>query len=336
MSPPPYARPTASSTQKESLRASKLTSPKENANNQTPYTPARKLKRPSTLTPEHRQSIAYNASLYPIKPQDPQKPCLLASLPSELRTHIYTYILSSDPGHIFKRRPCNSTPPLLHVSRAIRIEAAYVHYTSTPFTFSVRNFDFHSIRNWITHLPAPHRALLVKNRHLTIRVIPDLLYSSFVYPRGDWLLDGRTATHWKACAPYGNIYAVNGADHRIYFLTFCRLLSWFRFVEACKAGLKWRYDFDSHLPIRNYRQEVDAVEAIANFVNDNVGVLGKRCVGMAWTKGRDGKGRDEAMRFLGHLEVVLKKMGEWKVCDEAVSRNWEVRMRRLKRAVEKW
>lgn len=136
------------------------------------------------------------------------------------------------------------------------------------------------------------------------------------------------------CAPYGNLYAVNGADHKIYFLTFCRHLSWFRFALSHK--FTWQYDFTSHLPVKTYREQVLAANDMSDFVRDEVDVLKKRCVAKAWTRSRDGKGRDEAFRFLGQLEEALRKMGICKSCGEAVLKHCEASLKKLKRVVEQW
>src|SRR5207244_1706016 len=123
MALPSYGRATSSSTLKASPRSSKVEDP---AN---PRGTPKKYKRPSTLTTEDRRTIAYHADLHPIKPFEPSKPCPLSELPSEIRSVIYTYVLRDQQLPYI--RP-HFRPSLMHICRAIRIEAAYTYFTSTP------------------------------------------------------------------------------------------------------------------------------------------------------------------------------------------------------------
>lgn len=232
-------------------------------------TPDKKLKRPSTLTRRIRESIAYNADLYYIKPLKPSKPCPLAELPSELRTQIYAYVFGDLQKPILMNYGRIQYQPaaLLHVCRAIRIEAAYMYFPEASFTWMVRNLNFGKVMKWLQSLQPSHRALLSRNENLTIEIYPGL-FKSFTYPPKDFLLDDTLANHWKACQPFGNLYSIKGlhpgphsAHHtrlddldystsrdnmRLYFVFFCRLATWARLRnQAGYSKLTWRYTFDT-------------------------------------------------------------------------------------------
>lgn len=339
MAPPSYARATAASSLKATgspSSASKSQGPK------IPTSTPKKLKRPSTLTPKHRQSIRYNADLYPISPQDATKPCPLATLPSELRTTIYQYTL--EPHHAlpqpqFVIRPGGTRvsyiwPTILHISRAIRIEAAYVYYSSTAFTFTVRNLDFSKIVFWIERLPSKHRALLTRNQQLCVKIIPGLR-QGYSYPPPGWLLDAWMDQHWKDCSAFGNVYTVPTIRHQTHFILFCRLLGWFQLCSSKQySGVKWKYVFDSSFP-KSIWEQCSSAEMLYNFLRDQVGVLGMGCVARAWTRGRlGGRGRDMALMFLKDLDDTFVRVSA--DSREGLVDDWDWEMRRLRRVVETW
>jgi hypothetical protein len=336
MTLPSYARATASSA----LKASQA-SPSKTKDPETPISTPKKLKRPSTLTPQKRQSINYNADLYPIKPQDPSKPCPLATLPSELRISIYQYILEPHLALLhprFIRRPGTRQirhilPGILQISQAIRIEAAYVYYTSTHFTFTVRNLDFSQVILWLDHISPQHRALLTRNQHLSIRVIPGV-QQGHSYPPQGWLLDAWMGQHWKDCSPYGNVYTIPSARHQVHFILFCRLLGWFQLNSTMLyRGVTWKYVFDTF--VQSPWDRYSKAETLFNFLRDQVGVLGMGCVARAWTRGRVGaKGKEKAHVFLEDLDRIFCR-----VClneRESLAEDWAWEMRRLRKVVETW
>jgi hypothetical protein len=242
MAPPSYARATASSTSKASPKSAKVkdtelptsirslsqeTSTKAEKSSTSDRPLKKTLKRPSLLTSEERDTIAYKRDLYPIKPKDPSKPCPLATLPSELRCHIYTFLLPST-HHIsdsWARHKQHLPPPLTHVCRALRVEASYTYYTVTYFLFTVRNLDFEPVRKWVDSLPKAHRALLAKNKGMEINIIPRVK-GTYTYPPPKYLIDDYVSNHWKACKQFGNIYTICGDTHKKHFIIFCRLASW--------------------------------------------------------------------------------------------------------------
>lgn len=231
----------------------------------------KKLKRPSTLTRRTRESIAYNADLYYIKPAIRSKPCPLADLPSEIRTEVYSRVFGDLHRPIMMNygRIRHAPPALLHICRAMRIEAAYIYFPEASFTWLVKNLNFSMMIKWLQSLQSSHRALLSRNQHLIIEMFPGLS-KSFTYPPKDFLLDDTLENHWKACQPFGNLYAIKGIrrglpsapqflrthladlEHstsqenmRMYFIFFCRLASWARLRnQAGHSNIRWRYIFD--------------------------------------------------------------------------------------------
>lgn len=278
MTVPSFARATAASTVRASPqgKASKDVTTQLKTPTETPTskdslrsrTSYKKLKRPSTLTKRVRQSIAYNADLYYIKPANPSKLCPLADLPSELRTQIYAHVFGDlrKPILMSYFRVRYAPAALLHICRAIRIEAAYVYFPEANFTWIVKNLNFSMVIRWLRSLQPSHRTLLSRNPNLTIEIFPGLA-KSFTYPPKDFLLDDTLANHWKACQSFGNLYAVRGLhlgrqgrNHtrlddvedstsrdsmRLYFVFFCRLAAWSRLcMQSGYTNIKWRYVFD--------------------------------------------------------------------------------------------
>lgn len=349
MAPPSYARPTTSSTLKTTgtptkspgpTTPSKL-QPQQLGTLQPTSTPiARKLKRPSALTPRHRQSITYKSDLYPIHPFNPTKPCPLALLPSELRLSIYTYALThefatSQPRFILRpggRGVKYIFPPLLHICRAIRIEVAYVYYTSTPFHFTVRNLDFGCVTGWLDILPLRHRELLSRNKSLKISVIPTLR-RSFTYPPKGWLLDKTVDEQWRDCKPYGNVYTLRSEVHRLDFVLFCRLKRWFDLHSTVYRGVTWTYDFGTNLEKKGLFEQVSNGNALCEFLTEQVGLLERAHVVKTWKRGRvGGRGREEAVRFLMDLYAQMEK----EVDEDLIDWPWRDGIERLKGVVEWW
>lgn len=272
MAVPSFAFATTSSNLKASQRTKKSAdatvsekTQRENSPKGNP-TVTRKLKRPSTLSKQDRDIIAYNADLHFIKALNPSKPCPLAALPSELRTLIYSHILDGLQRPILMNygRKRQSPPALLQICRAIRIEAAYTYYTCTSFTWIVKNLNFTTIAEWLGSLQSSHRALLSRNQNLAIEIITKL-QNSYTYPPKGFLLDDTIENHWKACQPFGNLYNVRRMrtdleglqstathdDVRIYFILFCRLASWLKFrSQSVHPSCRWNYTFD--MPQDNY------------------------------------------------------------------------------------
>ena len=333
MAPPSYARATTSSRLKTSLAAS---SPSHESAKADPTTPKKRLHRPSTLTSKQRQSISYNSTLYPIKPIHPDSPSPIALLPSELRTLIYQYILPSTVTcipHSRLKNTCYVWPHILHICRAIRIEAAYEYYVHTPFSFAILNIDIAPTTRFINMLPRPHRALLSRNQHLTLRIDVQLR-NAFRYAGRNWFLDAPVQQHWNVCAPWGNLYVLDTLAHRFQFSAFCRLMNLWQ--SAAGRCMRWRWEFDVGDSGRLWGWlKNTAADALWVFLSDVVGVLGKTCVERAWTRGRDVKGlKEEATAFLEALDEACRKVRD--VADEDVKVGWDKGMRRVKGVVGRW
>ncbi|EUC29138.1 hypothetical protein COCCADRAFT_40451 [Bipolaris zeicola 26-R-13] len=344
MAPPSYARATASSISKASPNP-KTPARLSKADNSTPTSQEKKkvLKRPSTLTSHQKDTITYKRDLYHITPKDPSKLCFLSLLPSELRTQIYTYILPSThyispswPSSLSK--PKHQAPPsLLHISRAIRIEAAYTYYTATTFHFTVRNLDFSPVTRWLEDLVPQHRALLPRNhRGLEINVIP-AVKSTFTYPPKGWLLDADMEHHWRACQPFGNIYTVHGEAHKMHFVVFCRLAEWWRWWGALqlKGEVKCNYAFEQS-PFANPFGIPDFLDEVVlrQFLRHHGCVVGMTCVDKAWRRNRRVSAgmKGEGVRFLEALDRWY--MNRWG--DQESANEWNTRMEEAKKAVRRW
>lgn len=220
-------------------------------------------------------------------------------------------------------------PSLLHICRAIRIEVAYLYYTSTPFSFTVRNLDFSIATHWLDTLPVRHRELLARNKGLEIVIVPELK-QSFTYLPDGWLLDKPVDEHWRDCKPYGNLYTLP-SHNRVHFVLFCRLKKWF---DGCR-DLRWKYTFDTVAAKgRFWGQNVDG-DIMLEFLMVQVRVISSESVGRTWTRGRiGGRGKDEARRFLEDLERGFKDVGEGR--DRSVVWEWGKEMTRVREAVERW
>lgn len=348
MTLPSYAQATSASIGKatrpsnQTKESSPGSIPKTPKQKQPPTSIPKKLKRPSTLTPKRRETIAYTSTLSPITPKDPSKPCPLASLPSELRTQIYTHIFAAN-SHIPQPRSitlkCTGRttyvfPPLLHISHAIRIEAAYTYYTTQPFHFPVYNLNFQPIRTWIGLLPPAHRALLSLNRSMCIDVAPELQHM-FRYPPKGWLLDDTLENHWRACSPVGNIYAVCKASTlRELFILYCRLIIWFR-VNASKPyrDIRWRYEFHVR-GLRGFWEKKTPGSVLCRFLRDQVGELMVVWGNGAVREGVDGRCREEARVFLDCLDEEFQGLREG--CGERIEEIWKREMRLLSSNIERW
>ncbi|USP76012.1 uncharacterized protein yc1106_03286 [Curvularia clavata] len=380
MAPPRYTRPTTSSLSKASPRSLKIAkdadvkgpapspgskthveSETRNKNipcpNQTtptrPSKPApavpeknKGLKRPSMLTSRQKDSLAYKRDLYHITPRDPSKPCLLATLPSELRTQIYHYVLPpfryiSSNWTVFAPRKQHVPPALLQVSRAVRIEAAYTYYTGTIFHFSVRNLDFSPVISWLEHLAPPHRALLFRRRRsshgLEINMLPSIR-NTYTYSPSGWLLDDLLENHWHACQPFGNIYTVHGDLHKVHFVLFCRLAEWWRWWGSYshRMNSECKYVFGpllllNPLGIPDLRNEA----VLRAFLSQSGMVVAMPCVDKAWKRNRDRNTvrvmRAEGLRFLDALDECYKSNR-----GEGGSEEWDAAIAQAKKGMEKW
>ncbi|ORY16747.1 hypothetical protein BCR34DRAFT_556542 [Clohesyomyces aquaticus] len=228
---PSYLLPTA---------ASRSRSIRNDSDNKTP-SPPKKLKRPSALSDNDR--VLLRAKSFTIKPANPSTSCPLASLPVEIRVRIYRYTLQGLSGLIdFRQGGVRlPVPKLLHVSRAIRCEAAYEWYRWGPFSTYIYRLDFMHIKEWVKRQPTPYRGTLAKNTNLELEM--ELFYTSYGW-WGHW--DRYPSTFagalWKECRQFGNIYSAGSAQHKDHFVQFCRWANWLLWCEKyIPGGLTWTY-----------------------------------------------------------------------------------------------
>lgn len=327
MTPPSYARATASSTSRSNPKCLRTNSTKPTKNNP----PAKILKRPSPLTPEKRTLISYTRSLHPIMPHIPSLPCPLALLPPELRIQIYTYVFTPrSPTSI----PPNllSTPALLHTCRALRIEAAYTFYTRVPSTWTLHNLHSTHLTAWVDSLLRAHRALLGWNKGLEVHV-PVRLLRRFTYAPPGFELDAYVAQHWAACARWGNVYALGREVQRRRFIVFCRLAEWW---EWCGDGeIEWRYNFHPLREAVGAIVEGEEGRALLRFLVEELGpAVTGRCVRRAWTRNTCGRGmKREAGRWLDALDACWA-MAMYAREEERVV--WREQMKKVRSVVEGW
>lgn len=336
MASPSYARSTKSSARKSEHEINNHTILPIRG---TPPTTPSKLKRPSTLTPQKRQSIAYKSSLIPIRPQDPKIPCLLATLPSELRTEIWSYLLdlptkggpSWSIGSQDPTAPTYTLPTVLRICQAIRIEASYTYYSFYPFCFKVKNINFCRISKWLRGLSPRHKDLLGKNRNLQINIRPGIV-SQYTYPPKDFFVDAFMTDHWEACKAYGNLHIIEaGSKKQMRFIQFCRLLAWFQFCSANPfSALRWRYTIQGDHAGPHWMHLPKHV-TLLDFVKEVIGVL-RMDWSREWTRARvKGQGVGAAKDFLRQLDDTYRSTGQ-NPTDEA----WSHEMSRIVKAVEKW
>ena len=329
MTLPSYALPTTSSLIKANPKPSK-TQESKSSPSKTPEPKPTKLKRPSTLTPRRRQTLAYNADLHPITPKDATIPCPLAAIPSELRTAIYTYIFDSPVWEVGPTTRL-TTPPILSICRAMRIEAAYTYYTTQPFSFCIRNLNFTHIQAWVARLTPDHRALLTLNKGLTIYVECGLKHS-YPYPGHGWLLDDTLHAQWKACAEFGNLYKVQTNYQRLLFILYARMRVWFRFAAKAPAPgvtdrkITWHYDIGGRS------------ETLAKFLRLEMWVFRWKFVEEIWPQSvgpERRKIKGEVLRFLENLDGAFEREKGTRGTAE-LENAWEENMQELRSAVEKW
>jgi hypothetical protein len=300
------------------------------------------LKRPSTLTSHQKDIITYKRDLCHINPRDASKPCFLATLPSELRTQIYTYIVPSihyiAPSWpaIIKHKQ-HVPPALLNTSRAIRIEAAYTYYTGTAFHFTVRNLDFSPVIRWLEGLAPQYRALLPRNHHgLEINVLPSVR-NTFTYPPKGWLLDGYLEHHWRVCQPFGNIYTVPSDLHKTHFVVFCRLAEWWRWwsTRPLHGDVRCKYNFEQS-PFANPFGMPDLHDeaVLRSFLRHHGMVVAMPCVDKAWRRNRNTARvmTAEGVKFLDALDKWYKdRWGEIGGNEE-----WNAGIEEAKKAMRRW
>jgi hypothetical protein len=358
-----FARATAASSSRGSPRggASDVTTSPKTPTKTSTWKPIgspssdKKLKRPSTLTRRTRESIAYNADLYYIKPANRSKLCPLADFPSELRTQIYSYAFGDLQRPILMNygRIRHVPPALLHVSRAIRIEAAYVYFPEASFTWIVKNLNFSMVIRWLQSLQPSHRSLLSRNGNLAIEMYPGLS-KSFTYPPKDFLLDDTLENHWKACQPFGNLYTIKGThrgshgtlhalwddiEHstsqknmRMYFIFFCRLAAWSRLRnQPGFVNIKWRYAFD--MPT-----DRNSVSALCESLSHYETGLGRFLAQLKtlWVRNQNARVKQPILELVDAFIDAIAEMIVKSSSSSSTTLDLRMRLKALRENIEKW
>ncbi|EDU42058.1 Mating-C multi-domain protein [Pyrenophora tritici-repentis] len=316
-----------------SAKTSKSSTPSSSKHTTTPKKP---LKRPSLLTSQTKNHLAYTSDLYTITPKDAKKPCPLATLPSELRSLIYTFIfptaiyVSNARSLQVQARP----PALLHVCRAIRIEAAYTYYLHTCFTFTVRNLNFSPITRWLDSLPKQHKALVTRNRRLEINVLP-CVKNTCTYPPPGFLIDGYLEDQWVSCQPFGNLYDLPSTLHKRHFLVFCRMAAWWMWCSRLgNKGVRWNYGFEQST-WQNAFAVPDARDAavLEDFLGECGMVVAMPCVEKAWRRNRGAaRGmRDEAIRWFEALDGWYNER-----YGKEEDGEWDSKMEVVRESIKRW
>lgn len=187
-----------------------------------------------------------------------------------------------------------------------------------------------------------HRALLSRNRNLTLDVAP-FVEARYTYPPENYLLDDYVDAHWKACAPFGPLYNVAVKD-RQRFIVFCRLAGWWLLpcnsprseASGQKGTIDWVYRFDTHRR-RDYDLYPTIADGLLPFLREEVGVVRMRAVQKAWTGNRrEMEMKREAKRFLDALDGCFREVVGTEKKQKVSIEEWEEELRGLREFVEKW
>ena len=345
MAPPSYARATLSST----LKASPI-STKAGDNTPPSQGSPRKLKRPSLLTDRKRDVLHYLQNLHPIRPRDKSRPCGFANLPSEIRIEIYKWVFAQrwhHPARVYDgerwtRDPKYIWPDILHICRAMRIEAAHTYFTGMPFHWWLRNLDFRPVNKWVDMLPREHRVLLSQNPYMVIDITPMLKddYGAWYIrtePPSGYLMDDSLENHWKRCEPFGNLHSLSSDVHRKHFIAFCRFATWWSWCSrSANRSIRWEYTFGQQWwPTRERHQERLYKEILLRFLQKIVGVVLAPCVQKTWTRNKCGADmKKEALRLVKALDEWWEDKIMWATNEEFII--WPEKRDIIQDAIERW
>ncbi|KAF2645601.1 hypothetical protein P280DRAFT_545543 [Massarina eburnea CBS 473.64] len=319
---PRYARATASSSLKCSPKSSKSCGRRQT------------LHRPSP-------SSSSVAGLLTIEPANREEPCLLATLPTELRLLIYGYALPPWLVYLDQKRAKHLRLPLLGVCKLIRLEAADVYYTRNPFMVSICSLQPNSPTCWTRKLPPAHLALLTRNRNMMLTI-----------PSSDASIPRSSASQWHYAEPFGILYGIHGQTHRLHFLRFCRLAKWWLSCsEHSIKNMKWNYTFQEPQPRGWWYRLPTREDELRTWLFNDMTSITLPCVQEAWIRNRREKEmKGPALQMLDglnqafeELEKPEKRWGisaeKWMAIEAEASRRkeeWDKRMGLLKRFIEKW
>jgi hypothetical protein len=287
----------------------------------------KKLKRSSLLPNEivRRRRSAEND--WTIKPAEPFYPCPIATLPTEIREQIYSYLLPSCAIAIERLRYSSGwvCKPLFRTCRRIRAEIAYLLYSRAEFKYVAGNLSFDCLKTWLQSLPAEHRAYLAKNRRLSI--------GFSIYNR---LPEANSNEAWALCRRFGNLFAIDGSTHKNHFISFAKLADWFLFCgQPAFANIKWNYTFEWRRAVFPWLIEEWNLEVL----KDHLGVFNLPCVIKHASLPEEEKVqvRKEALRMMEGLDKAwdssAKTSGNY---DPEALAEWKKRMTSLTAFLEGW
>jgi hypothetical protein len=289
----------------------------------------RRLKRPPMLPALQKHQRSEMGSLS-IHAADDGKPCSIASLPTELRLCIYSYLLPSEvelyctepkvwdsdsaEPPFEARSHCWHTPRqvLFNVCRKIRAETTYEVFAKSKITLPAHGMEYW---NHICYGPQPpldtmallvwHKTGLSKLSLATLSLLAVNPNVTLPWRLGDhgmdpWILFP-TESEWKLCERFGNIYSISGRRHKWYFWNFCMLATWLlrRVGPALIAKhLDWTYEIDSDHHIGEVKAWFDNV----------LRTVALPCVQAAWVRERrEGEMKKHALALLDAVDRFFEK-----------------------------
>lgn len=294
---PSYALPTRSSRLKSDPGSSKCSK----------TTSAHTHKRYSSLEPLE------------IKAADRSKPCPFASLPTEIRLQIYSYVPPDPPVSIKplrSLRPLRTFRPLrsltsitsvmlfrgskylscirehtllFEICRFIQAETMYEFFRTAKISFYVRLDDYEVITDWITAVPPAQRMALAKNPNIKINFY---LHNPAIH-REDIS---------KICYRFGNTDAVQ-RPHWPYFARFCLLASWcLACAELTSNNIIWTYNV-----VAPYGWEQSGVPPSHVWFKEVLQTVTLPCVQAAWLKNRqERKLKEEWLRLVEAVDRAVQ------------------------------
>ncbi|KAH7116046.1 hypothetical protein B0J11DRAFT_116105 [Dendryphion nanum] len=301
--PPPtpnYARPTAASV----------------ARNIEPSTSSPAPKTYKSITPRQLAQIM-RCPAATIKPQDPQKPCPISTIPAEIRELIYNYIL---PDHWVFLRGCRLFPSeILNVCRVTRYETGYLMCSRRPGSIHIWDLEFQPLMSFLRVVAGDQRRALAGNERITLR----MQFPRYIYQ------DNRLLR--SECLRYGEINAQKGTLHKRHFVYCVRLADWFSYCgRSGRNSIRWKYSFELE-DVYSF-----SIHTKSEFLRDGLGAFMLPCVrGIKIDKRQKSIMKPEALNMLNQLDdCTMESYGKKR--SESDQADWKKRVTRLQKFLEDW
>ena len=197
------------------------------------------------------------------------------------------------------------------------------YYTTMPFSLGIHHFDFSQVREWVDNLPREHFALVSRNRSLKLVIVP---------PMRVYKGERTTEQNWGICQHFGNLYDIAHHEHRLHFILFCRLASWWSWcAKPCRRDFVWTYSFEL---FATYGMSVqDRFRTSFCYLDRDLMGISAPCIRRAWTRNRCGdEMRRRAVKWLAALDESYMEG----LAGGAEERRWRERIDGFKAAIEKW